>query len=189
MRGPVLGRAPAGRADHAGCSPRSGRATLRNEIRLRVRFGGPSRIRTCAHGSGVHFRVLLSPAETWPGLLRWGAYGTPRWSGQWPTRASAARPLPRPRRARACGPPPMEDVPQLASCSGCDLVVDRTFVVVTHHRPDPVSSHGVSRAAIASVSRGQPSAWPCSSSAGPLLGPRSLTVARQAGQVHANVRP
>jgi hypothetical protein len=38
-----------------------------------------------APGSGEHFRALLSPAETWPGLYRWGAYGTPGWSGRWPS--------------------------------------------------------------------------------------------------------
>jgi hypothetical protein len=38
-------------------------------------FGAPSRIRTCAHGSGVQSRIQPPPAGTRHGRLAWGAYG------------------------------------------------------------------------------------------------------------------
>src|ERR1022692_4330370 len=38
-------------------------------------FGAPSRIRTCAHGSGVQIRIQPLPAGTPPGLCARGAYG------------------------------------------------------------------------------------------------------------------
>jgi hypothetical protein len=49
---------------------------LKSTISLRVRFSAPSRIRTCAHGSGEHSRMPPLPAQTRPGLCAWGAYGT-----------------------------------------------------------------------------------------------------------------
>ena len=48
---------------------------LKSTISLRVRFCAPSRIRTCAHGSGEHSRIQPLPAETQPHWLAWGAYG------------------------------------------------------------------------------------------------------------------
>jgi hypothetical protein len=49
---------------------------LKSTISLRVRFCAPSRIRTCAHGSGVHSRIQPLPARTRPALHGRGAYGT-----------------------------------------------------------------------------------------------------------------
>jgi len=73
--GTCLGRARRGRADHAGHSPRSGGLSRKNAIRVLVRFGAPSRIRTCAHGSGVQSRIQPLPAGTRPALHARGAYG------------------------------------------------------------------------------------------------------------------
>ena len=83
----------------------------------------------------------------------------------------------------------IEGAAKLASCPGRDLVVEQLFAVVARHRPGSLSSPSASHAAIVRASRGQLSAWPGSSSAGPLHGPWSLTVPWQVGQVQVNVRP
>ena len=57
---------------------RPGQAAWHQEKRLTLvfEFGTPSRIRTCAHGSGVHSRIQPLPARTPPGLHARGVYGT-----------------------------------------------------------------------------------------------------------------
>src|ERR1035437_6655849 len=49
---------------------------LKSTISLRVRFSAPSRIRTCAHGSGVQSRIQPLPAGTLPAPHARGAYWT-----------------------------------------------------------------------------------------------------------------
>ena len=49
---------------------------LKIAISLCVRFSASSRIRTCAHGSGVQFRIQPLPAGTRTALHAQGAYGT-----------------------------------------------------------------------------------------------------------------
>jgi hypothetical protein len=73
---PVLGRTRRGRADHAGTLAQV-RWNIVKEKRLAYLFdfGISSRIRTCAHGSGVQSHIQPLPAETQPSRLAWGAYG------------------------------------------------------------------------------------------------------------------
>ena len=57
-------------------SPGQWRIVKRARLAYVFDFGAPSRIRTCAHGSGVHSYAWLLPEETRYGRLPWGAYGT-----------------------------------------------------------------------------------------------------------------
>src|SRR6266699_3339832 len=83
LRGVVAGRI------WARCGPRMGRDDFRpcaypqvramhliSGVRPGIRKSAPSRIRTCAHGSGVHIPARLLPAETsyslWPGARMGG---------------------------------------------------------------------------------------------------------------------